>query len=153
MDTRQFIDATAPCDLIWALEPIAPPPGAGSCATHHTERFDSRQRQQAAFDGEPHHDSDYAHTRAICQSCPILKMCGQYADTSLDDHGFLAGRTAPERAAKRVKHTEIAKRRIQVQRLTDLAAPTSVVAELMSRDPSLIRGDLRTMRRRTQSLT
>ncbi|MFC8383550.1 WhiB family transcriptional regulator [Nocardia sp. NPDC057272] len=152
MDTSEFLDVTAPSDLIWALEPIAPPPGFGACADYHPERFDSRRRQQAAFDGEAYDEGDYATARALCQCCPILEMCGQYADMSRDHYSFLAGITAQERAAKWVKHTEILKRRVQVERLIDLAAPTSVVAELVGRDPSLIRGDLRIIRHRIDSV-
>jgi hypothetical protein len=35
------------------------------------------------------------------------------------------------------------KRRLQVAALRELGAPTSIIADLVGRDPSLIRGDIR----------
>jgi len=63
------------------------------------------------------------------------------------DYGnpFLAGWTAAERSTRRTKKAEIAKRRRQVRELHRLGAPTSVIADLVGRDPSLIRGDLRAL--------
>ena len=148
MDTNEFVDMTAPETLYVALEPIVPPAGTGACATHDPERFTSHHRQQAAFDGEPVDPAvDYPAARAICLDCPMLAACRRYADDSRDEHTFLAGLTADQRSARHLKKTEMAKRRRQVSALRALGAPTSVIADLVSRDPSLIRGDIRALER------
>ena len=78
-------------------------------------------------------------------ACPILDACRKYAEDSREEHTFLAGMTPAERSSRRTKKTEIAKRRRQVQRLQRLGASTSVIAKLVERDPSLIRGELRAL--------
>ena len=144
MNTDDFIDATAPDLLYQALEPITPPTGAAACAVHAPERFVSPQRQQVAFDGDPVDPTvDYRAARMICLSCPLLAACRRYADASGDEHTFLAGLSADQRVVLRRKKTEMNKRRQQVAALRDLGAPTRVIAELVGRDASLIRGDLR----------
>jgi len=66
---------------------------------------------------------------------PILNACRKYANDSRDEHTFLAGSTPAERFSRRTKKTEITKRRRQVQGLHRLGASTSVIAELVERDP------------------
>jgi hypothetical protein len=152
VDTDDFIDTTAPEDLYLALEPAPPLASAGACAVHDPRRFPSVRRQQAAFDGEAADPAvDYLAAAAICQSCPLLAACRRYADDSCDEYTFLAGLTAAERADRRLKKTEVAKRQLQVAGLRALGAPTAVIANLVGRDPSLIRRDTRTLER--QSLT
>ena len=142
---------TAPEALYVALEPIAPLAGTGACVTHDPERFVSPQRQQAAFFGEAVDPAvDYPAARSICLSCPLLAACRRYADDSCDEHTFLAGLTAGQRSSRRLKKAEIAKRRLQVSKLRALGAPTSVIADLVSRDPSLIRGDIRALEQQAQ---
>lgn len=148
MFTNDFIDMTAADALFMAIEPITPPPGMGACATHDPLRFDTSRRQQAAFDGEPvEEEADYLSARAICADCPLLDACRRYAADSRDPYSFLAGLTAKQRSTEWNKQTEIAKRRLQVKALRALGAPTPVIAELVDRDPSLIRSDLRAIDR------
>lgn len=144
MDTNIFVDAIAPEILYQALEPITPPAGTAACATHDPQRFDSPQRQQAAFDGDPVDPTvDYQAARAICRGCSLLAFCRRYAEASREEDTFLGGLSPDQRRARRHKKTELAKRRLQVRALRGLGAQTSVIAELVGRDPSLIRGDLR----------
>ena len=146
MEAKTFIDTTPPDDLYIALEPISPPTGAGACARHNPVLFDSPQRQQAAFDGEPMDPAtDYQAAHAMCLRCPLLPACQRYADASREGVTFLAGMTAAERCARHTKKTEIAKRRQQVDALRALGAPTGVIAEILRRDSSLIRGDVRAL--------
>jgi len=144
VDTDTFIDTTAPEILYVALEPITPPAGT---AAYDRGRFASPQRQQAAFDGDPVDPAaDYQAARAICLGCPLLAACRRYADEdSLDEDTFLAGLSPGQRQARRRKKSEVAKRRLQVDALRALGAPTSVIAGLVGRDPSLVRGDLRAL--------
>lgn len=147
MHTNQFIDAINPEILFAALEPITPPTGQGACATHDPDRFTTPQRQQAAFDGEPMDPvHDVAAARSVCVNCPVLAACRKYASMSGDDVTFLAGQTADQRQAQRSKSIEIARRRLRVRALHAIDAPTPVIAALIGRDPSLIRGDLRVLR-------
>ena len=147
MDTHNFINAVAADDLHLALEPIPPPIGPPACATHDPRRFASPQRQQAAFDAEPINPvEDYKAARAICLECPLLAACRRYAEDSREEDTFLAGSTPDQRRARRRKQAEIAKRRLQVDALRALGAPTSVIADLVGRDPSLIRSDLRALK-------
>jgi hypothetical protein len=151
VNTNDFIDATAPEVLHQALEPITPPTGSAACATYTPERFNSPQRQQAAFDGNPLDPAaDYRAARMICLGCPLLAACRRYADDSGDEHTFLAGLSVDQRAARRRKMTEMTKRRLQVAALRELGAPTRVIAEFVGRDPSLIRGDLRAIEQRAR---
>lgn len=144
MDTHEFCTTVAPEILYLALEPVTPPDGGGACATHDPSLFETPRRQQLAFDGEALDPArDYPAARAMCTACSLLKACRKYADDSLEEHTFIAGMTPAERSSRCTKKTEIAKRRRQVQELHRLGAPTSVIAGLMGRDPSLIRGDLR----------
>jgi len=144
VDTSEFIDVTAPEALYLALEPVRPPSGPAACATHDPGRFPSPKRQQAAFDGDPVDQiADYRAARAICLGCPILAACRRYAEESCEEYTFLGGLSPEQRRASRSKKNEIAKRRLQVIALRDLGAPTQVIAELVGRDPSLVRGDLR----------
>ena len=144
MDIHEFCTTTAPEVLYLALEPVTPPVGVGACATHDPALFETRRRQQLAFDGEAlDPERDYTAARTMCVACPLLSACRKYADDSRDEHTFLAGMTPTERSSRRTKKTEITKRRRQVQELHRLGASTSVIAELVGRDPSLIRGDLR----------
>ena len=146
MDTHEFCKTTAPEILYLALEPVTPPVGTGACATHEPTLFETRQRQQRAFDGEAlDPEQDYPAARAMCMACPLLDACRKYADDSREEYTFLAGMTPAERSSRRTKKTEITKRRRQVQELYRLGASTSVIAELVERDPSLIRGDLRAL--------
>jgi hypothetical protein len=148
VDTEDFINTTAPEDLYLALEPVTPLASAGACAVHDPRRFPSPRRQQAAFDGEATDPTvDYPAAAATCQRCPLLAACRKYADDSCDEHTFLAGLTAAERADRRLKKTEVAKRQLQVAGLRALGAPTSVIANLVGRDPSLIRRDIRILER------
>jgi hypothetical protein len=145
LDSHNFINAVAADDLHLALEPITPPPGPGACATHDPVRFASPQRQQAAFDGDPINPmEDYKAARAICLKCPVLADCRRYAEDGREEYTFLAGLSPDQRRARRHKQAEIAKRRLQVDALRALGAPTSVIADLVGRDPSLVRADLRT---------
>jgi transcription factor WhiB len=147
VDTRQFCATTAPEILYLALEPVTPPNGTAACATHDPGLFDTPRRQQLAFDGEAIAPGlDYQAARVMCAACPLLDACRRYADKSCEEHTFLAGMTAAERSTRRTKKAEIAKRHQQVQELHRLGAPTLVIADLVDRDPSLIRGDLRTIR-------
>jgi hypothetical protein len=147
VDTHNFINAVAADDLHLALEPIPPPIGPPACATHDPRRFASPQRQQAAFDAEPINPvEDYKAARAICLECPLLAACRRYAEDSREEDTFLAGSTPDQRRARRRKQAEIAKRRLQVDALRALGAPTSVIADLVGRDPSLIRSDLRALK-------
>ena len=147
MDTHEFCMTVAPEILYLALEPVTPPDGAdGACATHNPALFETPRRQQLAFDGEALDPGrDYPAARAMCMACPLLEACREYADDSREEHTFLAGMTPVERSSRHTKKTEITKRRRQVQELHRLEAPTSVIAELVGRDPSLIRGDLRAL--------
>ncbi|MGV9667378.1 WhiB family transcriptional regulator [Nocardia niigatensis] len=148
MNTDDFIDATAPEILYRALEPITPPTGNPACAAYLPERFVSPQRQQAAFDGDPVDPAaDCPAARAICYSCPLLAACRRYAEDSGDQHAFLGGLSADQRFARRRKDAEMIKRRRQVAALREIGAPTGVIADLLGRDPSLIRGDLRLIER------
>jgi hypothetical protein len=148
VDARNFINRVAAGDLHLALEPMPPPAGPGACATHDPRRFASPERQQAAFDGEPTDPKrDYLAARLICLDCPILAACGHYAEGSREEHTFLAGLTPDQRRTRRRKHVEIAKRRLQVDALRALGAPTLVIADLVGRDPSLVRADLRALNR------
>jgi hypothetical protein len=153
MNTNDFVDATAADDLYVALEPFAPPRGTtGACAEHVPARFDSLRRQQLTFDGDPvDAEADYPAARAICLECPMLDACRRYANNSRDRYTFLAGLTGEQRAAQRTKRSEIVKRRLQAMRLDELGAPTAVIAELVGRDQSLIRHDLRAVRRQVRS--
>ena len=81
--------------------------------------------------------------RAICHGCPILAACRRYAKESCEGYAFLDGLSPAQRQAGRSKRAEIAKRSRQVRALRALGAPTHVIAELVGRDPSLVRGDLR----------
>jgi len=147
VDTHNFINGVAADDLHLALEPITPPVGLAACATHDPRRFASPQQQQAAFDGDPINPvEDYKAARAICLECPLLAACRRYAEDSREEHTFLAGSSPDQRRARRRKHTEIAKRRLQVDGLRALGAPTQVIADLVGRDPSLIRSDLRALK-------
>ncbi|WP_433463900.1 WhiB family transcriptional regulator [Spirillospora sp. CA-128828] len=149
MDTHEFCTTTAPEILYLALEPITPPDGTGACATHNPGLFGTPWQQQRAFDGEAlNPKSDYPAARAMCTACPLLDACRRYADDSREEYTFLAGMTAAERSTRRMKETEIAKRRRQVQELYRIGATTSVIADLVGRDPSLIRGDLRALEKR-----
>jgi transcription factor WhiB len=151
MRTDQFIDAMDPEILYTALDSISPPAGRSACATHDPHRFTTPRRQQATFDGEPVDPArDIASARALCARCPILAACNKYAEMSGDEITFLAGQTAVQRQAHRSKTTEIARRRLRVRALLALGAPTPVIAELLGRDPSLIRGDIRTIRPRNE---
>lgn len=146
MNTREFLATTAPEILYLALEPITPPPGTAACATHDPNQFDSPQRQQLAFDGEAlTPEADYPAARAMCTRCPLLDACRRYADHSGETHTFLAGMTVAERSTRRTKKIETAHRHRKVENLRGLGAPTSLVAELVGRDPSLIRRDLRAL--------
>lgn len=146
MDTHEFCTTTAPEILYLALEPITPPAGVGACATYDPALFETRRRQQLAFDGEAlDPERDYPAARAMCMACPRLNACRKYADDSREEHTFLAGMTPAERFSRRTKKTEITKRRRQVQELHRLGASTSIIAGLVERDPSLIRGDLRAL--------
>jgi len=151
VDTNEFLDTTPPEILYGALEPITPPAGTAACAIHDPERFVSPQRQQAAFDGDPVDPAvDYHAARVICLGCPLLAACRRYADASREGHTFIAGLSADQRSAQRRKKTEMTKRRLQVGALRALGAPTLVIAELVGRDPSLIRGDLRAVEQRAR---
>jgi hypothetical protein len=146
VDTHEFCTTTAPEIFYLALEPITPPAGVGACATHDPALFETRLRQQLAFDGEAlDPERDHAAARAMCMACPLLNACRKYADDSGEGQTFLAGMTSVERFGQRTKKTEITKRRQQVQELHRLGASTSVIADLVERDPSLIRGDLRAL--------
>jgi hypothetical protein len=148
LDAKEFIDATPPDILYQALEPVTPPAGDAACAVYAPERFVSPQRQQAAFDGDPVDPTvDYPAARMICLGCSLLAACCRYADDSGDEDTFLAGLSAAQRAARRRKKPEVTKRWLQVAALRELGASTSVIAELVGRDPSLIRGDLRAIER------
>ena len=152
MDTPEFCMMMAPEILYLALEPVPPPDGTGgACATHDPALFETRRRQQLAFDGEAlDPERDYPAARAMCEACPLLKACREYADDSREEHTFLAGMTPAERFSRRTKKTEIIKRRRQVQALHRLGASTSVIAGFVKRDPSLIRGDLRAFQQQTR---
>jgi hypothetical protein len=144
LGAKGFIDATPPDILYQALEPVPPPAGDAACAVYAPERFVSPERQQAAFDGEPVNPTvDYRAARMICLRCNILAACHKYAEDSGDEDSFLAGLSADQRATGRRKKTEMTRRRLQVAALREIGAPTGVIAELVGRDPSLIRGDLR----------
>jgi hypothetical protein len=146
MDTQTFVDTTAPEILYQALEPITPPAGIAACATYDSRRFASPHRQQAAFDGDPVDPAvDYQVARAICLGCALLTFCRRYAQDSREEDTFLAGLSPEQRRARRHKKTERAKRRLQISALRGLGAQTSVIAELVGRDPSLVRGDLRAL--------
>lgn len=146
MDPYDFIDAVAADDLHLALEPVTPPVGPAACATHDPRRFASPQRQQAAFDAEPIDPvQDYKAARAICLECPLLAACRRYAEGSREEDTFLGGSSPEQRRARRRKRAEIDKRRLQVDALRALGAPTQVIADLVGRDPSLIRSDLRAL--------
>jgi hypothetical protein len=55
-----------------------------------------------------------------------------------------ASAAAPAQAVAAVADRQVGwRRRLQVAALRELGAPTRVIAELVGRDPSLIRGDLR----------
>ncbi|WP_336217115.1 WhiB family transcriptional regulator [Nonomuraea sp. LPB2021202275-12-8] len=152
MNTHEFEDATPPEILYRALEPYAPPAGAAACATHNPARFDTPRRQDLAFWGEPLDPAvDYPAAREICLACPLLAACRKYADDSREEQHFLAGMTAAELVSRRTKRTEIAKRRRQVQELHALGASTTVIADILGRDPSLIRGDLRSFAQQDQA--
>lgn len=152
MDTHEFSTTTAPEIYYLALEPIIPPDGTGACATYDPALFETQRRQQLTFDGEALDPKlDYPAARAMCTTCPLLDACRKYADDSREEHTFLAGMTAAERSTRRTKKTEIAKRRRQVQELDRLGASTAVIAELIERDPSLIRGDLRALQQQIRS--
>jgi hypothetical protein len=147
VDTHNFINAVAADALHLALEPITPPIGPAACATHDPRRFASPQRQQAAFDGNPINPvDDYKAARAICRECPLLAACRRYAEGSGEEHTFLGGSSPDQRRARRRKQAEIARRRRQVDALRALGAPTRVIADLVGRDPSLIRSDLRALK-------
>ncbi len=149
MYTDQFVDVLDPEILHAALEPFAPPAGRGACAAHDPSQFDTPQRQQAAFDGDPVDPvRDVAAARALCAGCPALAACRGYAEMSGDDVTFLAGQTADQRVEHRSKSMEITRRRRQVRALHAFNAPTPIIADLLGRDPSLIRGDLRALRQR-----
>lgn len=148
MDTQQFCTTTSPEMLYLALEPVTPPGGSAACATHNPALFDTPRRQQLAFDGEALTPKlDYPAAQAMCADCPLLDACRRYAYDSRDEHTFLAGMTAAERSTRRTKKAEIARRRRQVRELHRLGASTAVIADLVGRDPSLIRGDLRALNR------
>jgi|SRR6266702_1952643 len=78
----------------------------------------------------------------------LLAACRRYADASCEEYTFLAGLSADQRSTSRSKKTEIANRRRRVGALRVLGAPTLVIAEIVGRDPSLIRGDIRTLEQR-----
>jgi hypothetical protein len=136
-------DVSAPELLYQALEPATPPVGSAACAVYAPERFVSPQHQQAAFDGTPVNPADYRAARMICLGCSLLAACRRYADDSGDEQTFLAGLSAGQRSARRRKKTEMTRRRLQVAALRELGASTRIIAELVGRDPSLVRGDLR----------
>lgn len=144
INADEFIDNTPP-DILWAaLEPFMPPTGDAACAEYHSTLFDSPERQWAVFNDDPvDPEIDYPKARELCSSCPILAECRQYAFDSREEDTFLAGMTASERLPLQTKRTEVAKRRRQVGALHRIGAPTQVIAELLGRDPSLIRRDLR----------
>jgi Transcription factor WhiB len=153
MDLDAFINATDPAALYAALDPTPPPAGPAACVTHDPRRFASPARQQAAFDGDPvDAATDYAAARRMCLACPLLAACRRYAAETTDTSSFLAGNTPEQRHAGRGKADEVALRRRQVKRLTALGAPTSVIAGLLGRDPSLIRGDLRALGRQDRAM-
>lgn len=147
MNTNEFIDTTAPDDLYRALEPIAPPAGQVACRAHNPRLFASPGRQQAAFDGEPVDPvQDYRAARMVCLGCPVLSACTRYAEASGEANAFLAGMSSDQRrAAPGRKKAEIAGRRQRVAELRRLGASTAIIADLVGRDPSLIRADLRVL--------
>lgn len=147
MDPYVLVDDLPAHDLYRAIEPFAPPAGRGACARWCPDHFVSGEVQQAAFDGDPLVPlRDIAAARAVCRSCPLLEACHRYANESGDEYTFLAGATAAERAHRRRKRDEIAKRRMQVFRLNELKISTRVMAALLDRDESLLRKDLRSIR-------
>jgi len=123
-----------------------PPAGDAACAEYHSVLFDSPERQWAVFNDDPMDpEADYTAARALCSICPIITECRQYALDSREQDTFLAGMTPSERRHLFTKRTEVAKRRRQVEALHRIGAPTQVIAELLGRDPSLIRRDLRAL--------
>ena len=77
---------------------------------------------------------------------PLLAACRRYAEGSREEHTFLAGSSPDKRRTRRRKQAEIDKRRLQADALRALGAPTQVIADLVGRDPSLIRSDLRALK-------
>ncbi|MDT0317973.1 WhiB family transcriptional regulator [Streptomyces millisiae] len=145
----------SPDALFWAMEPFGPPLGEAACHVWDATRFPSQAEQQAAFDGEPvKPERDIPQARAMCRECPLLQSCRRYALDSRDEHVFLAGETAEERRRRWRKSGEVAKRRRQVAELCALKVPTVIIAQLLGRDESSIRNDLRILGGRLpQSLT
>jgi hypothetical protein len=53
--------------------------------------------------------------------------------------------------ARRLKKSEMTRRRLQVARLRRLGAQTVVIVDLLDRDPNLIRRDIRALDKQTKS--
>lgn len=153
INANEFMDNTRP-DILWsAFEPFMPPAGDAACGEYHSTLFDSPERQWAVFNDDPVNPKvDYPAALALCSSCPILTECRQYALDSREEDTFLAGMTASDRRRLFTKRTEVAKRRRQVEVLHRIGAPTPVIAELLGRDPSLVRRDLRALNIDTERL-
>ncbi|WP_326773024.1 WhiB family transcriptional regulator [Streptomyces sp. NBC_01445] len=154
MEPHDEIEDVLPPDaLFWAMEPFGPPMGEASCSTWDPKRFPSQQEQQAAFDGESTMpERDLPQARAMCRTCLLLESCRRYALDSRDEHVFLAGETAEERRKKWRKSGEITKRRRRVDALYALRVPTVTMAQLLQRDESSIRSDLRELEKRRPDL-
>ncbi|MFJ3499781.1 WhiB family transcriptional regulator [Streptomyces sp. NPDC090135] len=154
MEPHEEIEDVLPPDaLFWAMEPYGPPLGGAACSTWDESRFPSPERQQAAFDGEPVvPEWDIPEARAMCRKCLLLEGCRRYAMDSRDEHVFLAGESAEQRRKSWRKAGEIVKRRRQVAELYALNVGTAVIAQLLGRDESSIRSDLRELGKRREEL-
>lgn len=151
INANEFVDNTRP-DILWsALEPFMPPAGNAACGEYHGTLFDSPDWQWAVFNDDPVDPKvDYPVARALCSGCAILRACREYALDSREEDTFLAGMTVSERRRLFTKRTEVAKRRRQVEALHRIGASTQVIAELLGRDPSLIRRDLKALKLDTE---
>jgi WhiB family redox-sensing transcriptional regulator len=94
------------------------PPLTGSCG-RPAAGFPNRQEQQAVFDGEIDNPALLAVARSVCAACPVRAACQRFADDSLDDTTFLAGKTAAERARARRRSTLTLRRKTVVGRMRE----------------------------------
>ncbi|WP_427888648.1 WhiB family transcriptional regulator [Kribbella sp. GL6] len=108
--------STALDTLYPPLTAVGTPPPSGSCARLAGD-FTDQATQQAVFDGDVDAPALVAAARRVCATCPVLRECRTYAEDSLDQFTFLAGRSAEERATGRRRATTTQHRRTIVGRM------------------------------------
>lgn len=80
--------------------------------------------------------------RKICQRCPALEACHQYATDNLVEYGVLAGMSGAERSASWTRQDRITWRRRKTRFLYEADATVAEIAEVLDTPRRTIEADI-----------